>query len=115
MRKITEQAALAFANAWEFGKSNTMVTVEHVDGVEQTKLFLHGNLIASMMNGELMMTLAGWPTPTTRERLNGLLVVLGRPEGFWQSKHHQWFGTLDTNRGIEDAEWVRVDLLREAV
>lgn len=115
MRKITEQAALAFANQRKFSGSNTLVTVEQIDGVDQTKLFLHGNLIASMLNGELMMTLAGWPTPTTRERLNGLLNILGRPEGFWQSKHRQWFGTNEVKREIEDNEWVRIDLLREAV
>jgi hypothetical protein len=34
--------------------------------------------------------MAGWPTPTTRERLNGLLTLLEVPGGFYQRDHDQY-------------------------
>ena len=68
MRKITEKAAKAFHNGYEFKSSNTRV-VEVDRGVE---LYLHDNLIAHRSNGNVYVSLAGWCTPTTRERLNGL-------------------------------------------
>lgn len=41
-----------------------------VGGVE---VRLHGNLIAVLTDQGLRFTLAGWPTPTTRSRINALL------------------------------------------
>ena len=40
---------------------------------------MHGNLIANFnqIQKGLYFTLAGWNTPTTRERLNGLFKVYG--------------------------------------
>lgn len=73
MRKITEQAARAFHSAQPFKKSNTEVEVHDRDVV----LKLHGHPIAwwNTFTNEFEVTLAGWPTPTTRERLNGLTGV----------------------------------------
>lgn len=40
-------------------------------------LYLHGNRIAwREPNGDISMTLAGWPTQLTRDRLNGLCELL---------------------------------------
>ena len=114
MRKITRQAAEAFYNKRKWSSGNTRVAVEQVDGQDNVKMYLHENLIASELCGELMLTLAGWPTPTTKERLNGLLTFLDRPEGFWQSNHVQYFGTAQKSREVLDHEWVRVDLMRAA-
>jgi hypothetical protein len=60
----------------------------HTDG---QSLFLHGNLIAWHIDDETVaMTLCGWPTVTTRERLNGICTMLQR--GSWyQMKHEQYF------------------------
>ena len=64
MRKVTSQTVYAFIQRQSRAVGNTMT-----DG---DTLFLHGNRIAWWDGGGLFATLAGWPTVTTRERLNGL-------------------------------------------
>lgn len=68
MRKITEQAIRAFNNNEKFTSGNTKVRVEY--GV--TRLLLWDNTIAHKKNGNLFVSLCGYNTVTTRERLNGL-------------------------------------------
>ena len=75
MRKITRLASLAFRASKPFSMGNTAVTHDKPTGITQMRL--HGNLIAERMkDGRLRVSLAGWNTPTTRERLNGLLEML---------------------------------------
>lgn len=91
MRKITEQAANAFINAKPFKKSNTEV---EIDG-KNVWLKLHGNIIAWWipLTGHYEITLAGWPTPTTRERLNGLPNVhVCQVKGTQYLNHQPWDG-----------------------
>lgn len=71
MRKITKEACYAFENNQKYSKDNTMVN--------EFGYFLHGNKIAEKTslfshngNNDINITLAGWNTNTTRERLNGL-------------------------------------------
>ena len=64
MRKVTEQIKKAF----EQGKSKKVGNTE-TDG---TSVFLHGNEIVRRQHGLVFATLAGWNTPTTRERVNGI-------------------------------------------
>lgn len=76
MRKITEDIAYAFENGTPLKRTNT-----ETDG---NKIWLHGNTIAQKIDGTIFVTLAGWNTNTTRERLNGLRNVhvrtkLGQP------------------------------------
>lgn len=96
MRKITEQAVNALANGTKFSSGNTVVS----DG----KLFLHGNNIVSVTGlGSIDINLCGWNTPTTRERINGVL-------------RHYRMGSISTKQGqamlngnsIPDNGWVRV-------
>jgi hypothetical protein len=69
MRKITKQAVTSFTNGETFNSGNTKVTFENGIG----KMFLHDNLIAIMDESEnIEVSLAGWNTKTTRERLNGI-------------------------------------------
>ena len=85
MRKITEKTVSAFLSGESCTVGNTTT-----DG---TVLLLHGNRIAERMpDGSIMATLAGWPTVTTRERLNGLCRKLDLC-GFSQSKHVQYYGS----------------------
>ena len=63
-RKITQEAVRAFYSGDELTKSNMFVTSQ--------QMYLHGNLIAKIEDGDLFITTAGWSTPTTKERLNGL-------------------------------------------
>lgn len=68
MRKITSKAVYNFMNGFNFSESNTTVKVNG----DTVRLYLWGNLIAERTNDKLKITLAGYNTNTTRERLNGL-------------------------------------------
>lgn len=107
MRKITREAADAFVNGRNFSKQN--MTVSHgSDGIQGggvvSQMYLHGNLIAFQDGTHLRMTLAGWNTTTTRERLNGLLIVLGKGlgPGFYQKDFAPYYGEHE----IESDEWI---------
>ena len=64
------EAAKAFANGRYLFKSNTEVN--------SIAMRLHGNeIMHRKTGGAIEFTLAGWNTPTTRERINGTLAVLG--------------------------------------
>ena len=67
-RQITKDSVRAFLNDQTFCKSNTTVTRK--DGV--TSLLLWGNRIAYKQDGKLFVSLCGYNTTTTRERLNGI-------------------------------------------
>jgi hypothetical protein len=65
MRKVTEQIKTAFEKGESLKVGNT-----RTDG---TSVFLHGNeIIRRDVSGLVFATLAGWNTPTTRERVNGI-------------------------------------------
>ena len=65
MRKVTEQIKQAF----EQGKSKKVGNTE-TDG---NTVWLHGNAIVKRdPDGLVRWSLAGWNTPTTRERVNGI-------------------------------------------
>ena len=64
MRKVTKDICNAF-----MAKQARTIGNSHTDG---QGLYLHGNLIAYHKDGAVMVSNAGWPTVTTRERLNGL-------------------------------------------
>lgn len=76
MRAIEKQLVAAIRTGSNFCKSNTMYNAE------TGQVFLHGNLIAEVETNQLSestatpirmhWTLAGWPTVTTRSRLNAL-------------------------------------------
>lgn len=85
MRKVTETIAHALLNGEGRTVSNTSTDGESV--------WLHGNLIARLTNHrtELELTLAGWNTPTTRERLNGIMEVFGINSRFHQQNWEAMF------------------------
>ena len=96
MRKVTETVVHAF-----FDGERRKVRNTETDG---KKLWLHSNAIA--WHGErdgvkgIYLTLAGWNTPTTRERLNGILTVMGHKRtqegdlvlGIFQESHVSYIG-----------------------
>ena len=91
MRQITQKTANAFFNRKALKMNNTEVKGRYIstngkgeeikdpNGYVEMYLYLHGNLIANFnqIQKGLYFTLAGWNTPTTRERLNGLLETYG--------------------------------------
>lgn len=95
-RKITKQAVEAFLCKRPFRSGNTAVTTG-VSG--STMLELRGNVIARCSKtGGLEITLAGWNTPTTRERLNSLPGV----------RVHQFKGVPYLNGAEWDGGWTEI-------
>jgi hypothetical protein len=68
MRKVTQEAVSAFQAGRNYRNGATRV-VQSSDGVV---LLLHGSIIAKDEGDGLQVSLAGYPTKTARERLNGL-------------------------------------------
>lgn len=64
MRLITKKIHLAFFAGRALTLGNT-----RTDG---NSVWLHGNKIVEMREDGVYATLAGWNTPTTRERVNGI-------------------------------------------
>jgi hypothetical protein len=70
MRKVTRNIVEAWARGDSLTSGNTST-----NGFE---IYLHGNEIAHKCVGEVIaLTLSGWNTVTTRERLNGILNFYG--------------------------------------
>jgi len=70
MRQITKEISKSFRKGFSKKISNT-----ETDGVS---VWLHGNRIAwRNQDNTISITLAGWGTPTTRERLKGILEAHG--------------------------------------
>lgn len=82
MRKVTKQVGKAFINGHKKTVGNT-----HTDG---KALYLHGNLIAEKVSDGIRITNAGWKSVTTKERLNGLLELLGVTLRIYQ-KNFVWY------------------------
>ena len=112
MRKITKESSEAFVNFEQFKKSNTRVEVFNDTDKRVVNLYLHGNLIAeisqtgnvfqdrnhesglpmlgfSVDTSKVNIDLCGWHTPTTRERINGILDALGYDFRIAQRNHEQ--------------------------
>lgn len=96
-------------------------------------LWLHGNRIAWFETHPdhndriLCLSLAGWPTVTTRERLNGVLRLLQLPCGFYQQNHAQlysglfWDGEKNVYIGdgsemlLDPTDVIQIDLSRSEI
>lgn len=86
MKIITEKVVGAFL----LGKKLTISNTESVNN----HLYLFGNLIARKdIDGVLHITNAGWPTNTTKERLNALPgVSISQKKGIWYLNGEKWGG-----------------------
>lgn len=91
MRQVTEQIVSAFLRNEVRRVSNS-----RTDG---RTLWLFENRIAEFRDNGLWITNAGWPSPTTKERLNGIPDVrIVQKKGQWYLNGHAW-----------DGEWVHVE------
>jgi hypothetical protein len=94
MRLVTYNAVYAFEEGYPFSSRNTCV---EVDQNKNTKLFLHGNLIAKKENNVLSITNAGWFSNVTKERLNGLTGAnIHQNKGNWFLNGKMWDGSWIT-------------------
>ena len=83
MRKVTQDIARAFVNGQKKTLRNTST-----DGMS---VWLHGHeIIRKTGNKEFRISLCGWGTPTTRERLNGILSFAGVNAHLFQHNHEQF-------------------------
>jgi len=117
MRKITERAVSAFIVGQYFSGRNTRVssctyrsstTDDLCTGWE---MYLHGNRIAyrNNVNGTTL-SLAGWNTVTTRDRLNGLLERMDKPWRFTQRAFEPYLIDIETRKLVEIRDWWNIDL-----
>ncbi len=96
MRKVTEKTAKALLHGQSLGMGNTHVHTAQLPNLESVGyLYLHGNLIATYERNNggvntLTITNCNWWTPTTKERLNGILKVFGVNWHIYQ-KDYTWF------------------------
>ena len=74
MRKIEQQMINAISNNLNWKRDNTEVTYErgHV-----SKVYLHGNHIATVTDNDMTLYDGGWQSNTTKSRLNALLSKFG--------------------------------------
>ena len=78
--QTTQITCSAFEAGRSIGYSNTTVVNEN----GTMKMFLFGNKIAEYVNGKLHISMCGWGSRTTQERLNGLTgVSLTRKNWEW--------------------------------
>jgi hypothetical protein len=91
MKKVTQKAVSNFLAQKPFKQTNTLVETLG----EKTYLYLHGNRIAILRNGELFISNCGWFTNTTKERLNALPNVSIHQKNFkWYLNGKEWNGEL---------------------
>lgn len=62
---------------------------------------LHGNIIARLTPGAYYLTNAGWGTPTTRNRLDGIARANGIPVRFSQKNYKQIASVVTLGEWIE--------------
>ena len=89
MRKIERLMNAAVHNNSNWSNSNTSVTF--CPESEESKVYLHGNHIATVGDNFLQIFDGGWQSNTTKSRLNALcdeFCIAG--EGVFQ-KNFQWF------------------------
>jgi hypothetical protein len=93
MRKITKESSEAFVNFKPYKKDNTEVVIDHLSDPlgKDAKFYLHGYcIVLSAGNGVYRnIDLCGWHTPTTRERINGVLDAWGYDFRIAQRKGEQ--------------------------
>ena len=92
MRKIEEQMNEAVANSKNWQSANTSVT--YCPESEESKVYLHGNHIATVGDNFLQIFDGGWQSNTTKSRLNALInrFCNSVTDGVFQSKF-QWYIT----------------------
>lgn len=101
MRKVTREITAAFLAGEPRAISNTTT-----DG---TAIYLHGNKIAwwsDRASGVVSVTLAGWPSSTTRQRLNGIPGISA-----WQGKGEQYIN----GHRVGSRDIVEVNIAAEAM
>ena len=90
MRKIERQMNTAISNNENWQSANTRVEFDFETG--ESKVYLHGNHIATVGDDFLQIFDGGWQSNTTKSRLNSLInrFCNAMTDGVHQHKF-QWF------------------------
>jgi hypothetical protein len=87
MRKIESQMVNAIKSNKDFKVANTEVTNEG----NVSRVFLHGNQIATIGENFIQLFDGGWQTTTTKSRLNAILSEFGMTGECVFQKNFNWF------------------------
>ena len=90
MRKIESQMIAAVNNQKDWQSANTRV--EFIEENDTSKVYLHGNHIATVGDDFLEIFDGGWQSNTTKSRLNSLINAFcnAYTDGVFQ-KDFQWY------------------------
>ena len=90
MRKIEQQMIQAVANNKCWTNANTSVT--YCPETDESRVYLHGNHIATVGDNFLQVFDGGWQTVTTKSRLNALInrFCNAVTDGVYQ-RQHVWY------------------------
>lgn len=97
MKQITHESISAFLQRHVMHKQN--MSIKRGNGFAY-EMRLHGNLIAIIeQDNSIRVSFAGWPTPTTKERLNGLAELATGERPFYTKKGQLYFNDtpIDSN------------------
>lgn len=111
MKKIAQDLVCAFHEGRTAHVGNSSVTVNDPVADPGVATFrLHGHMIVTAHpDGAVRVSLAGWPTPTTRSRINDICLALTGKRAVWQQKHEQWGDPWGLPpRPIDSREWFTV-------
>ena len=122
MRKIEKEMVhfVRYGTSWKSG--NTRVAAGMYDGNVTASVYLHGNGIFTRYydseRGEVFeFSLCGWPSVTTRSRLNALFTAFCAGVGISQSDYEQYLSingdsvridesnTYQITRRNDESEW----------
>ena len=114
MRKIESQMIAAVQGNRNWSSANTCVTFDPETGA--SKVFLHGNLIATVTEDTLELFDGGWQSNTTKSRLNALCSAFAYAgEGIFQKDWtwyvRRWVGNLGAQSCWKTEEFVSGYLL----
>src|SRR5690606_17778984 len=100
MRKIEKLMINAINSDKVFSLDNTIVTMHSIANGYKFKVFLHGNHIANVYRSNsfdvsrIEFSFAGWPTPTTKSRINALFSLMPSINGCYQKKGKLFFRAI---------------------
>ena len=89
MRKIEQQMNAAILHNQNWKSGNTEVTFDAETG--ESKVFLHGNHIATVGDDFVQIFDGGWQSHTTKSRLNAILKDHGIQGECVFQKNFNWF------------------------
>ena len=89
MRKIEQQMNAAISNNKNWQSANTAVTFD--PETNESKVYLHGNHIATVGDDFVQIFDGGWQSNTTKSRLNAILSEHAIKGECVYQKNFQWF------------------------